>query len=180
MSSLYRFSKASTLENDIPILRSSNYQFNEENDQNRTRSKDTTLQWIVDPSTGQEKFRIRINIEGFKSDEVMMIIFYFLYSIIEKTFRSTHMLIIINYSSTVNVSRIKFKYEICFLWLYYSSLINHFRVYQKSYFKHRMTCLSILIHSGNLVFDLFGCALKTCQFSFKCTCHLSFINHYAS
>ncbi|CAF1374276.1 unnamed protein product [Rotaria sp. Silwood1] len=81
MSSSYRFIESPTSEYniplnkriDIPIRRSSNHpnsQFYEQNTQNQIHSKDTTLQWINDSITGNEKFRIRINIEGFNQNEV--------------------------------------------------------------------------------------------------------------
>ncbi|CAF1293236.1 unnamed protein product [Rotaria sordida] len=81
MSSSYRFTESPTFDYsiplnkriDIPIRRlpnSSNYQFNEQHTQNQIHSKETTQQWINDPITGNEKFRVRINIEGFNQNEV--------------------------------------------------------------------------------------------------------------
>lgn len=36
----------------------------------RIRQQDTTLQWVNDPISGKEKFRININIDGFDRNEV--------------------------------------------------------------------------------------------------------------
>ena len=33
--------------------------------------RDTTAQWINDPNNGNEKYRMRINIEGFNQNEVI-------------------------------------------------------------------------------------------------------------
>ncbi|UJR15385.1 hypothetical protein I4U23_002333 [Adineta vaga] len=58
---------------DIPIQRVSNnidsryippYQINS------IPTKDTTAQWIYDSATGREKFRIKINIEGFHKNDI--------------------------------------------------------------------------------------------------------------
>ncbi|CAF0824717.1 unnamed protein product [Adineta steineri] len=38
--------------------------------QERIRHNDTTVQWVNDPVTGKEKFRVNINIEGFSQNEV--------------------------------------------------------------------------------------------------------------
>lgn len=38
--------------------------------QERLRHQDTSVRWLNDPSTGQEKFRVTINIEGFQQHEV--------------------------------------------------------------------------------------------------------------
>ena len=63
---------------DIPIRRVSNnslYTFNKQHTENEIQLKDTTTQWINDPITNKEKFRMKINIEGFNQNEV--IIFFF-------------------------------------------------------------------------------------------------------
>jgi hypothetical protein len=39
-------------------------------------SKDTTVQWINDPNSGNEKYRMRINIEGFNQNEVIGFVFF--------------------------------------------------------------------------------------------------------
>ncbi|CAF2749308.1 unnamed protein product [Rotaria sp. Silwood2] len=81
MSSSHHFTESPTFEYSIPLNKridipirslsnSSNYQLDEQHTQNRIHSKDTTLQWINDPTTGNEKFRIKINIEGFNQNEV--------------------------------------------------------------------------------------------------------------
>ena len=59
---------------DIPIRRVSNdsdYTFDKLHTENQIQLKDTTTQWITDPITNQEKFRIKINIEGFNQNEVI-------------------------------------------------------------------------------------------------------------
>ncbi|CAF3207947.1 unnamed protein product [Rotaria socialis] len=43
---------------------------NYSNYQDRIPSKDTTAQWIYDPTSDREKFRIKIHIEGFDQNEV--------------------------------------------------------------------------------------------------------------
>ncbi|UJR31274.1 hypothetical protein I4U23_018774 [Adineta vaga] len=43
---------------------------NEQRVQDRIRHQDTTVQWVNDPVSGQEKFRVQINIEGFNQNEV--------------------------------------------------------------------------------------------------------------
>lgn len=52
----------------IPIQRLSN----NSNHHHRTPAKDTTLQWINDPIDGNEKFQIKIDIEGFNQNEVII------------------------------------------------------------------------------------------------------------
>ena len=57
----------------VPIERSIN-SFNstpnEQRVQERIRNHDTSVQWVNDPISGQEKFRVHINIEGFNQNEV--------------------------------------------------------------------------------------------------------------
>ena len=43
---------------------------NEQRLKDRIRQQDTTLQWVNDPISGKEKFRININIDGFNQNEV--------------------------------------------------------------------------------------------------------------
>lgn len=43
---------------------------NEQQLKDRIRQQDTTLQWVNDPISGKEKFRININIDGFDQNEV--------------------------------------------------------------------------------------------------------------
>lgn len=76
-SSSHRYTESPILEYNtsgnqrihIPIHRLSNvsnYEFN-----NQSPLKDTTLQWINDPIDGNEKFQIKINIQGFNQNEVI-------------------------------------------------------------------------------------------------------------
>lgn len=64
-----------------PLLNHVTYQSYEQQPSNQIHSKDTTLQWVDDPITGGEKFRIRINIEGFNSNEVIILLGLLLVSI---------------------------------------------------------------------------------------------------
>lgn len=48
-----------------------NQNTNEQRLQERLRHQETTLQWVNDPATGQERFRININIDGFNQNEVI-------------------------------------------------------------------------------------------------------------
>ncbi|CAF1426772.1 unnamed protein product [Adineta ricciae] len=57
----------------VPIERSINSFNNTPNEQRvqeRIRNHDTSVQWVNDPISGQEKFRVHINIEGFSQNEV--------------------------------------------------------------------------------------------------------------
>jgi hypothetical protein len=57
----------------VPIQPSSsnfNSSINEQRLQERLRHQDTTLQWVNDPISGKEKFRVNINIDGFNQNEV--------------------------------------------------------------------------------------------------------------
>ncbi len=38
--------------------------------QDRIRHQETSLQWVNDPISGTEKFRVTINIDGFNQNEV--------------------------------------------------------------------------------------------------------------
>jgi len=74
-SSSYRYTESPTFEYNqrihIPIHRlsnNSNYEFH---------SKDTTIQWINDRITGDEKFQMKINIEGFNQNEVTILLLCF-------------------------------------------------------------------------------------------------------
>ena len=60
MSSSYRHMESSNERIDIPIKRLSD----------GIQSRDTTAQWIRDSSHGGEKYRMKINIEGFDRNEV--------------------------------------------------------------------------------------------------------------
>ncbi len=67
----------------IPIQQSTsnfNSNINEQRVLDRIRQQDTTLQWVNDPISGKEKFRININIDGFNQNEVCQ---YYTY---DKTF----------------------------------------------------------------------------------------------
>jgi hypothetical protein len=58
---------------NVPIQQSTNNfnrNINDQQIQTRIHRHDTTLQWINDPITGNEKFRVNINIEGFNQNEV--------------------------------------------------------------------------------------------------------------
>jgi hypothetical protein len=77
-SSPHRFTESPVLSSnqriDIPIRRVSNnahYEFNKQQTKNEIHSKDTTVQWIIDPISDKEKFRMKINIEGFNQNEVI-------------------------------------------------------------------------------------------------------------
>jgi hypothetical protein len=64
---------------DIPIKRLSNNtnsKFIEQYTQIPVYSKDTTVQWINDSISGREKFRMKINIEGFHQNEVIDLFFF--------------------------------------------------------------------------------------------------------
>jgi hypothetical protein len=57
----------------VPIQHSSNNfnsSINEQRLQERIRNQDSSLQWVNDPISGKEKFRITINIDGFNQSEV--------------------------------------------------------------------------------------------------------------
>jgi len=57
----------------VPIQHSINSfdsNINEQRLKDRIRQQDTTLQWVNDPISGKEKFRININIDGFNQNEV--------------------------------------------------------------------------------------------------------------
>jgi len=57
----------------VPIQHSTNpfgSSLNEQRLQERIRHKDTTVQWVNDPVSGTEKFRVTINIDGFNQNEV--------------------------------------------------------------------------------------------------------------
>jgi hypothetical protein len=57
----------------VPIQQSTDSfsrNINEQRLQERINRKDTTLQWVSDPVTGTEKFRVNINIDGFSQNEV--------------------------------------------------------------------------------------------------------------
>ncbi|CAF1363087.1 unnamed protein product [Adineta steineri] len=76
-SSSYRFPESSPSEYKqriaIPIQRFSpnmNSNFNEQYSENAIYSKDTTTQWIKDSNNDREKFRMKINIEGFDKNDV--------------------------------------------------------------------------------------------------------------
>ncbi|CAF2074851.1 unnamed protein product [Rotaria magnacalcarata] len=66
MSSSYSCSLPFTDRIATPIRHSPDYS----NYQDRIPSKDTTAQWIYDPTSGREKFRVKIHIEGFDQNEV--------------------------------------------------------------------------------------------------------------
>jgi len=58
---------------NMPIQHSSSSfggSVDEQRVKDRIRSQDTRLQWVNDPSTGKEKFRVNINIDGFHQNEV--------------------------------------------------------------------------------------------------------------
>jgi hypothetical protein len=58
---------------NIPIQHVStnlHYDLNDQPVQNRIHHNNTTVQWINDPITNREKFRVTINIAGFNQDEV--------------------------------------------------------------------------------------------------------------
>jgi len=78
-SSSYRYKESPIFEYNqrihVPIHRlsnNSNYEFH-----NQIHSKDTTIQWISDSISGGEKFRMKINIEGFNQNEVIILLLYF-------------------------------------------------------------------------------------------------------
>jgi hypothetical protein len=57
----------------VPIQHSTSDFGNNNNEQRareRIRHQDTTLQWVNDPISGSEKFRVNINIDGFNQNEV--------------------------------------------------------------------------------------------------------------
>ena len=57
----------------VPIQSSSaNFESNpnQQRVQERLRLQDTTVQWVNDPISGMEKFRVTINIDGFNQNEV--------------------------------------------------------------------------------------------------------------
>ncbi|CAF3000349.1 unnamed protein product [Rotaria sp. Silwood2] len=59
----------------VPIQHSiSNFNspMDEQRVQERLRSQDTAVQWVNDPVSGAEKFRVTINIDGFNQNEVNM------------------------------------------------------------------------------------------------------------
>jgi hypothetical protein len=74
MSSSYRYTESPTFEDNqrisVPIRRLSNYSNYEFN--NRIHSKHTTVQWVNDSITGGEKYQMKINIEGFNRNEVII------------------------------------------------------------------------------------------------------------
>jgi len=58
---------------NVPIQHSTtsfNNNINEQRIQERINRHDTTLQWVTDPISGKEKFRVNINIDGFNQNEV--------------------------------------------------------------------------------------------------------------
>jgi hypothetical protein len=58
---------------NVPIQHSTNsfsVNPNERSVQERIRRHDTTVQWVNDPISGSEKFRVTINIDGFNQNEV--------------------------------------------------------------------------------------------------------------
>jgi len=78
-SSSYRYTESPTFEYNqrihVPIHRlsnNSNYEFH-----NQIHPKDTIIQWINDPITDGEKFQMKINIEGFNKNEVIIFLRYF-------------------------------------------------------------------------------------------------------
>jgi hypothetical protein len=57
----------------VPIeqsINSFNHNINEQQLKNRIQNPSTTLQWVNDPISGSEKFRVNINIDGFNQNEV--------------------------------------------------------------------------------------------------------------
>jgi hypothetical protein len=83
----------------IPIHHSSN------------NSKDTTVQWINDPINGSEKYRMKINIEGFNQNEVTALSFLFLiarFCYLEIN-RLIYVLMGIDYSYTVSILKTRVK-----------------------------------------------------------------------
>ncbi|CAF3575934.1 unnamed protein product [Rotaria sp. Silwood1] len=59
----------------VPIQQSTssfNSSLNEQRLQDRLRNQETTVQWVNDPISGQEKFRVTIDINGFDQNEVNM------------------------------------------------------------------------------------------------------------
>jgi len=85
--SSHRYTKSPTVEYrtpvneriDIPIKRLSNNtnsKFIEQYTQIPVYSKDTTVQWVNDSISDREKFRMKINIEGFHQNEVSDFFFF--------------------------------------------------------------------------------------------------------
>jgi hypothetical protein len=72
MSSSYRYTESPTFNQriDIPIHHLSN---------NKIHPKDTTIQWINDSINGSEKFQMKINIEGFNQNEVIIFLRYLIF-----------------------------------------------------------------------------------------------------
>jgi hypothetical protein len=57
----------------VPIQHSTgdfSHNASEQRARERIHQKDTTLQWVNDPISGNEKFRVNINIDGFNQNEV--------------------------------------------------------------------------------------------------------------
>ena len=56
----------------VPIQHTStlNRSINDQRVQDRIRQSESSLQWVNDPVSGKEKFRININIDGFNQNEV--------------------------------------------------------------------------------------------------------------
>ena len=48
----------------------SSFNPNQQLAQDRIRHQDTSVQWVNDPVSGAEKFRVTINIDGFNQNEV--------------------------------------------------------------------------------------------------------------
>ena len=74
-SSAFEYNISSSKRIDIPVYQPSNhstYQHNEQQISGQIHLKNTTMQWIDDPITNSEKFRIKIDIEGFRSNEVIL------------------------------------------------------------------------------------------------------------
>jgi hypothetical protein len=56
----------------VPIQHTSNLNrsVTDQRVQDRIHQQDSSLQWVNDPISGKEKFRININIDGFNQNEV--------------------------------------------------------------------------------------------------------------
>jgi len=58
---------------NVPIEQSTNdfnRNINEQRLKDRIQNQSATLQWVNDPASGSEKFRVNINIDGFNQNEV--------------------------------------------------------------------------------------------------------------
>ena len=98
----------------VPIRHSTNdfnYSANEQGAQERIRHQETAVQWVSDPVSGRERFRVNVNIDGFHQNEVCHCQQFFVkeFCFFKTMIRSMPVLMVINFLCMANTSKIQIK-----------------------------------------------------------------------